>query len=64
MEPNYSWQGMFISGFKALDSHLIVQHDDPISDDEIEAIKIVVDIANQRYQSELDELKKLTEGLN
>ena len=57
MDPNYSWQGMYISGFEALDSHLIVQHDDPLSDDEIEAIKIVINIANQRYQSEIDALK-------
>ncbi len=56
-EPNYLWQGMYISGFKALDSYLIVQHDDTLLDDEIEAIKTVVDIANQRYQSELDALK-------
>ena len=63
-EPNYSWQGMYISGFKALDSHLIVQHDDPLSDDEIKAITYVVDAANQRFQSELDVLRQLTEEFN
>ena len=63
-EPNYSWQGMYISGFNALDSHLIVQHDDPLSDDEIEAIKYVVEVANQRYQSEIDALRRLTEEFN
>ena len=64
MEPNYSWQGMYISGFEALDSHLIVQHDDPLSDDEIKAITYVVDAANQRFQSELDVLRQLTEEFN
>ena len=63
-EPNYSWQGMYISGFKALDSHLIVQHDDPLSDDEIKAITYVVDAANQRFQSELDVLRQITEEFN
>lgn len=55
---------MYISGFKALDSHLIVQHDDPLSDDEIKAITYVVDAANQRFQSELDVLRQLTEEFN
>ena len=63
-EPNYLWHGMYISGFKALDSYLIIQHNDPLSNDEILAIKCVVEVANQRYKSELDSFKKLTEELN
>ena len=63
-DPNYLWHGMYISGFKALDSYLIIQHNDPLSDDEILAIKCVVEVANQRYKSELDSFKKLTEELN
>ena len=63
-EPNYLWHEMYITGFNALDSYLIIQHNDPLSDDEILAIKCVIEVANQRYKSELDSFKKLTEELN
>lgn len=59
LTPNYEWNGMYISGFKALDSHLIVQHNDPLTENEITTIKFLVDVSNERYQSELDRLSKL-----
>lgn len=63
-EPNYSWKGMYISGFEALGSHLIVQHDDPLSADEIKVIEFLVEIANQRYQSEVEMFRKLAENID
>jgi hypothetical protein len=54
---------MYISGFKVLDSYLFIQHDDPILNDEIEMIKHLVGVADQRYQSEMEVLRNLTEGL-
>ena len=59
--PNYPWHGMYITGFKALDSHLILQHNTPLTNDEIAAIKVLVDISNDRYQSEVSALSKITE---
>lgn len=50
---NHSWKGMYISVFKALDSYLIIQHDEPFKDDEITSVKYLVEVANQRYQNEL-----------
>ncbi|MBR3954801.1 MAG: hypothetical protein IKJ63_04950 [Clostridia bacterium] len=50
---NHSWKGMYISVFKALDSYLIIQHDEPLKDDEITSVKYLVEVANQRYQNEL-----------
>ena len=61
--PNYPWHGMYITGFKALDSHLIVQHNTPLSDEEITAIKALVDISNERYQAELNILSNLSEQI-
>lgn len=59
LAPNYQWQGMYISGFKALDSYLIVQHNDPLTDDEIATITFLVDVSNERYQSEMNNWNKL-----
>ena len=59
LAPNYQWQGMYISGFKALDSYLIVQHNAPLSEDEIATITFLVDVSNERYQSEMNNWNKL-----
>ena len=59
--PNYPWRGMYLTGFKALGSHLILQHNTPLTNDDIAAIKVLVDISNDRYQSEVSALSKITE---
>ena len=61
--PNYSWHGMYISGFDALDTYLIVQHNDPLSDDEIRTINCLVDVANQRYKTELEIINQTTKKI-
>ena len=63
LTSNYKWNGMYISGFKALDSYLIVQHNDPLTEDEITTIKFLVDVSNERYQSEMNSWNKLIDGL-
>ena len=57
--PNYPWHGMYITGFKALDSHLIVQHNDPLTEDEIATISFLVDVSNERYKDEMNSWNKL-----
>jgi len=52
-ECNCPWQGMYISVFKAIDSYLIIQHDDQLTQDEISTIRLIVSAANQRYQNEI-----------
>ena len=47
---NCDWQGMYISIFKALDSYLIVQHDEPLTETEISTLTFLVEVANERYQ--------------
>ena len=59
LAPNYQWQGMYISGFKALDSYLIVQHNDLLTEDEIATITFLVDVSNERYKSEMNSWNKL-----
>lgn len=54
--PNCPWRGMYITGFDVFDSYLIIQHNTPLSDDEISAIKVLVDTSNERYKSEINEL--------
>ena len=63
LTSNYKWNGMYISGFKALDSYLIVQHNDLLTEDEITTIKFLVDVSNERYQSEMNGWNKLIDGL-
>ena len=63
LTSNYKWNGMYISGFKALDSCLIVQHNDLLTEDEITTIKFLVDVSNERYQSEMNGWNKLIDGL-
>lgn len=55
-EYNCPWKGMLISVFKALDSYLIIQHNEPLADSEISAIENLVGLANQRYQKEMSNL--------
>lgn len=40
---NQSWRGMYISVFKVLDSYLIIQHDEPLKDDEVASLKCLVE---------------------
>ena len=47
---NCAWRGMYISIFKALDSYLIVQHDEPLTETEISTLTFLVEVANERYQ--------------
>ena len=54
---------MYISGFKALDSYLIVQHNDPLTEDEITTIKFLIDVSDERYQSEMNSWNKLIDEL-
>ena len=61
--PNYSWHGMYISGFDALDTYLIVQHNDPLSDNEIRTINYLVDVANQRYKTDLEIINQTTKKI-
>ena len=63
LTSNYKWNGMYISGFKALDSYLIVQHNDLLTEDEITTIKFLVDVSNERYQSEMNGWNKLIDEL-
>ena len=51
---NCAWQGMYISIFKALDSYLIVQHDEPLTETEISTLTFLVEVANERYQKEIN----------
>lgn len=46
---NCDWQGMYISIFRALDSYLIVQHDEPLTETEVSTLTFLVEVANQRY---------------
>lgn len=57
--PNYPWRGMYITGFNVFDTYLIVQHNTPFSNDEISAIKVLVDTSNERYKSETNKLNKI-----
>lgn len=50
---NCDWQGMYISILKALDSYLIVQHDEPLTETEVSTLTFLVEEANQRYQKEI-----------
>mgnify|MGYP003289905570 CR=1 FL=1 len=52
---NYPWKGMCISVFKALDSYLIIQHNEPLNDNEIATVKYLVEVANTRYQNDLND---------
>lgn len=51
---NCDWQGMYISIFRALDSYLIVQHDEPLTETEVSTLTFLVETANQRYQKEIN----------
>ena len=55
-ECNCPWQGMYISVFKTIESYLIIQHDDQLTQDEISTIRLIVSAANQRYQNEVGTL--------
>lgn len=52
---NYPWKGMYISVFKVLDSYLIIQHNEPLNDNEIATVKYLVEVANTRYQNDLND---------
>lgn len=47
---NCDWQGMYISVFRALDSYLIVQHNEPLTENQISTLTFLVEVANERYQ--------------
>ncbi len=51
---NCGWQGMYISVFRALDSYLIVQHNKPLTETEVSTLTFLVEVANQRYQKEIN----------
>lgn len=51
---NCDWQGMYISVFRALDSYLIVQHNEPLTETQISTLTFLVEVANQRYQKEIN----------
>lgn len=51
---NCDWQGMYISIFRALDSYLIVQHDEPLTETEVSILTFLVEVANHRYQKEIN----------
>ena len=55
-ECNCPWQGMYISVFKAIESYLIIQHDNQLTQDEISTIRLIVSAADQRYQNEVSTL--------
>ncbi len=55
-ECNCPWQGMYISVFKAIETYLIIQHDNQLTQDEISTIRLIVSAANQRYQNEISTL--------
>ena len=55
-ECNCPWKGMYISIFKVLDSYLIIQHDEPLTEIEISTLQFLVSAANQRYQKEMNKL--------
>ncbi len=59
MTPNHLWHDMYISGYKVLDSYLIVQHNEPLTENEIAIIKVLVDVSNERYQSETTAISRL-----
>ena len=42
---NYPWKGMCISVFKALDSYLIIQHNEPLNDNEIATVKYLAEVS-------------------
>lgn len=51
---NCDWQGMYISVFKAIDSYLIVQHNEPLTEAEVSTLTFLVEMANQRYRKEIN----------
>jgi len=54
---NFSWNGMYISVFACLDTHLIVQHNHEFDGNAIQTIKEQIRIFNQQFQSLLDTFK-------
>lgn len=55
-ECNCPWQGMYISVFKTIESYLIIQHDNQLTQDEISTIRLIVSAVDQRYQNEVSTL--------
>lgn len=51
---NCDWQEMYISVFRALDSYLIVQHNEPLTETHISTLTFLVEVANERYQKEIN----------
>ena len=58
-EENYSWDGMYMNGFRVFDSNLIIQHNDPLLTNEIKEIKCVIEVANQKYHEDMKDLEEL-----
>lgn len=49
--PNIPWNEMFISIFKFLDIHFVIQHDQELNDTDISTIKSLISDLNKQYQS-------------
>ncbi len=45
------WNEMFISIFKFLDIHFVIQHDQELNDTDISTIKSLISDLNKQYQS-------------
>ena len=48
--PNIPWNEMFISIFKFLDTHFVIQHDHELSDSDISTVSSLIAELNKQYQ--------------
>lgn len=48
--PNIPWNEMFISIFKFLDTHFVIQHDHELSDSDISTVSSLIAEVNKQYQ--------------
>lgn len=56
---NCCWQGMYICVFKVIDSYLIIQHNEPLTELEISKVQSLVEFTNQCYQDEISAFDNL-----
>lgn len=57
--PNYPWQRMYITGFKVFESYLIIQHNNVLSSEELSNIEFLINIADKRFQSEIEDYRNI-----
>lgn len=56
---NIPWNGMFISIFKFLDVHFVIQHNQQLDCSDISKVDSIISELNKQYQSHLDALNHM-----